>query len=194
MRTSPALRLAGAILLAAVLAACAPMPAAEAPKPATAAPSAEELLRAKAKALFSAGLKAYDAGDYETAQKNLSSALDHGLLANTEQAVARKHLAFIHCLASRENQCAEEFNKAFEIDPGFALTPAEDGHPIWGPVYRKVRTQVIAAREAATGKPRVALAKAEQLLADGIVKYDSGQFPEALKLLEQATADRKSVV
>ena len=80
---------------------------------------------------------------------------------------------------------ASEFRKAFEIDPAFALTPAEDGHPIWGPVYRNVRTQVIAEREAAQGKPTAALAKAEQLLADGMVKYDAGEFAEALKLLEE---------
>ena len=45
--------------------------------------------------------------------------------------------------------CRDEFRKAFEIYPEFALTPAEDGHPIWGPVYRNVRTQLIAEREAA---------------------------------------------
>lgn len=188
MLSTSVLRLAGAIAIATVFAACAPMPPAEAPKPAP-APSAEELLRIKAKEQLAAGIKQYESGDYEGAQKSLAASLDHGQLSKTDQGVARKHLAFIHCLASRESQCTEEFRKAFEIDPAFALTPAEDGHPIWGPVYRNVRTQVIAEREAASGKPKVALAKAEQLLADGMVKYDAGEFPEALKLLEAATKE-----
>lgn len=189
MISTSVLRLAGAIAIATVFAACAPMPPADAPKPVPAAPTAEELLRIKAKEQLAAGIKQYESGDYEGAQKSLSASLDHGQLSKTDQGVARKHLAFVHCLAAREAQCTEEFRKAFEIDPAFALTPAEDGHPIWGPVYRNVRTQVIAEREAAQGKPKVALAKAEQLLADGMVKYDAGEFPGALKLLEAATKE-----
>lgn len=188
MNQSSLLRLA-ALALAGVLAACAPMPPAEAPKPAPPAPSPEEVLREKAKEQLAAGLKLYDSGDYEGAQKSFAAALDHGQLPRTDQGRARKHLAFIHCLAGRETPCAEEFRKAFEVDPAFALTPAEDCHPIWGPVYRTVRTQVIAEREAAQGKPRAPLSKAEQLLANGMVKYDAGEFPEALKLLEAATKE-----
>lgn len=189
MTLTTALRLAGALALAAAFAACAPAPPVEAPKPAPPAPTAEELLRAKAQEQFAAGVKAYEAGDYDAAQKSLAAALDHGQLAKADQARARKHLAFMHCLGGREAACTEEFRKAFEVDPAFALTPAEDGHPIWGPVYRNVRTQVIAEREAASGKPRVKLAKAEQLLADGMVKYDAGEYPDALKLLEAATKE-----
>jgi tetratricopeptide (TPR) repeat protein len=188
MRFLPALRLAGAIALATAFAACAPMPSTDAAKAAP-APSAEETLRARAQEQLATGLKLYESGDYEGAQKNLSASLDHGLLSKSDQSVARKHLAFVHCLASRETQCADEFRKAFEIDPAFALSPAEDGHPIWGPVYRNVRTQVIAAREAAQGKPRAPLTKAEQLLANGMLKYDAGEFPDALKLLEEATKE-----
>lgn len=188
MISSYALRLAGAIAIATVFAACAPMPPAEAPKPAP-GPSAEELLRIRAKEQLESGIKQYENGDYEGAQKSLAASLDHGQLSRTDQGVARKHLAFIHCLASREAQCRDEFRKAFEVDPAFALAPAEDGHPIWGPVYRNVRTQVIAEREAAQGKSRGKLAKAEQLLADGLVKYDAGEYADALKLLEAATKE-----
>ena len=187
MRSHLAFRYAGAIAIAAVIAACAPMPT-EAPKPA-AAPSTEDTLRARAREQLATGLKLYDTGDYEGAQKSLVASLDHGLLSKSDQGIVRKHLAFIHCLSAREAQCAEEFRKAFEIDPTFALTPAEDGHPIWGPVYRNVRAQLIAEREAAQGKPKVALAKAEQALADGMVKYDGGDFEAALKLFEAATKE-----
>ncbi|MBL0141358.1 MAG: TssQ family T6SS-associated lipoprotein [Betaproteobacteria bacterium] len=182
MRPIPALRLACAIAIAAVIAACAPMPP-EAPKPVS-PQITEDTLRARARDELATGLKLYETGDYEGAQKSLQSSLDHGLLGKADQALARKHLAFIYCVTSREALCAAEFRRAFEIDSNFALTPAEDGHPIWGPVYRTTRATLIAEREASQGKPVEALPKAEQMLADGLMKYEAGEFPEAIKLLD----------
>ena len=144
----------------------------------------EDTLRQRAQEQLAAGIKAYDAGDYDTAVKSLTESLDHGLLSKVDQSRARKYLAFSHCVSGREQQCRTEFRKAFEINSDFALTPAEDGHPSWGPVYRDVRTQLIAEREAAVKKPLIPLGKAEQLLSDGVVKYDSGEFPAAHRLLE----------
>lgn len=169
-------------------AGCAQMPG-EAPKQAPAAPQiTESVLRERAREQLTLGIKQYEAGDFENALKNLQGALDHGLLPKQEQSVARKSLAFIHCVSNREAQCKDEFRKAFEINTDFALTPAEDGHPIWGPVYRTVRTQLLAEREASARKPTtfMPLAKAEQMLADGIVKYDAGDYTAAHKLFEDA--------
>lgn len=141
-------------------------------------------LRQKAEDNLALGLRQYQQGEYESAQKSLSTALDHGLLAKSEEADARKHLAFIHCISGRKQACADEFRKAFEIDPGFELTPAEAGHPIWGPVYRNVRAQLVAsAPETAAKAPR---SPAEQSLAEGLAKYDAGQFETAYKLLQRA--------
>jgi len=187
MRSPAALRFAGAIVVVAALASCAPMPP-EAPKP-VAPQITEDTLRERARSQLTGGIKLYEAGDFEGAQKSLQASLDHGLLGKHDQSVARKHLAFIHCAAGREPQCAAEFRRAFEIDQAFALTPAEDGHPIWGPVYRTVRATLIAEREAAMGKPSQALANAEQLLADGLVKYEAGDFEGSLRLLQAAFKD-----
>jgi hypothetical protein len=181
-RPNLALRLAAAAVLAVAIAACAPAPPAPA-KP-VAPQITEETLRARAKEQFAAGLKLYEGGDYEGAQKSLAGSLDHGLLSRSEQGIVRKHLAFMSCMAGREGTCRDEFRKAFEIDPGFALTTAEDGHPIWGPVYRDVRAQLIVEREAASGKPAAPMSKPEKTLADGMLKYDAGDFPEALRLFE----------
>jgi tetratricopeptide (TPR) repeat protein len=167
------------------MAACAPTTPPPAPQPVT-PQITDETLRARARDQLATGLKLYDTGDSDGALRSLNAALEHGLLPKTDQSVARKHLAFVHCLSGRDAQCRDEFRKAFEIDPAFALTAAEDGHPIWGPVYRSVRTQLIAEREAELGKSRAPLGKAEQLLADGLVKYEAGNFPEATKLLEAA--------
>ncbi len=155
--------------------------------PAPAAPQiTEEVLRQRANEQLAAGVKQYEAGDYDNAVKSLQSSLDHGVLTKADQSRARKYLAFSHCVSNREQQCRDEFRKAFEINPEFALTPAEDGHPIWGPVYRNVRTQLIAEREASVKKPLIPLGKAEQLLQNGMQKYDAGEYAEAYKLYESA--------
>lgn len=172
-----------ALALALALAACAPVP----PAPQPVAPQiTEDTLRARAREQLATGLRQYEAGEYDAALRSLTAALDHGLLPRADQSVARKHLAFVHCLSGREAACRDEFRKAFEIDPAFALSAAEDGHPIWGPVYRSVRAQLIAEREAAQGKSAAPAGKAEQLLAEGLLKYDAGDFPESARLLEAA--------
>jgi tetratricopeptide (TPR) repeat protein len=146
----------------------------------------ESVLRERAVEQLAAGVKQYETGDFDNAVKSLTASLEHGMLSKTDQSRARKYLAFSHCVSNREAQCRDEFRKAFEINSDFALTAAEDGHPIWGPVYRAVRTQLIAEREAAVRKPLIPLARAEQMLFDGLVKYEAGDYPAARTLLEGA--------
>ena len=185
MTKIPAHRIA--IAAAALLAAaCQQLPGLD-QKPAPAAPQiTESVLRERAQEQLAAGVKQYEAGDYDNAVKSLTGSLEHGMLSKAEQARARKYLAFSHCVSGREVLCRDEFRKAFEIYPDFSLTAAEDGHPIWGPVYRNVRTQLIAEREASVAKPLIPLGKAEQMLSDGMVKYDAGDFPAAHTLLESS--------
>jgi tetratricopeptide (TPR) repeat protein len=164
-------------------------------QPVAPAPSAPQItesqLRARATEQLAAGQRQYEAGEYDAAFKSLSASLDHGLLSKQDLARARKLLAFIHCVSGREVLCRDEFRKAFEIYPEFALAPNEDGHPIWGPVYRNVRTQLIAEREAAQSRKAdfTPVAKAEKTLQDGMIKYDSGDFVAATRLLEEAYKD-----
>ena len=159
-----------------------------APAPKAAAPQiTEDMLRDRAKDQLLTGVRFYEAGEFDSAQRALGGSLEHGMLAKSDQARARKLLAFIHCVLGREVQCRDEFRKAFEIYPDFTLTSAEDGHPIWGPVYRNVRTQLVAEREASQTRRTTSflpLGRAEQMLQDGLVKYDSGDYETALKLLE----------
>ena len=169
------------------LAACQQFPGIGTGTGQAAAPQiSEESLRDRANEQLAAGIKQYDAGEYDAAVKSLTDSLDHGLLTKADQSRARKYLAFSHCVSGREQQCRGEFRKAFEINPDFSLAPAEDGHPSWGPIYREVRTQLISEREAAVRKPLIPLAKAEQMLSDGLVKYDSGDYAAAHTLLEGA--------
>src|SRR5262249_12564482 len=147
---------AAAVAVAAIVAGCVDAPS----KPAPAAPQiTEESLRARANDQLAQGIKQYNDGEFDNAVKTLTNSLEHGLLSKVDASRARKFLAFSSCVTNREAQCRAEFRKAFEIYPEFALSPAEDGHPIWGPVYRNVRTQLIAEREASTKKPSASLDK-----------------------------------
>ena len=154
-----------ALLLALVCAGCAPPavkdaappPVAPETKPADSTPSASEKTEPAASAPaermlspaeqeFEKGIKNYEDGEYRVATKELQTALSLGLTAPGDQAKAHKYLAFINCVSGRPNGCREEFRKAFVADPSFDLTPAEAGHPMWGPVFRSVKTAASKAK------------------------------------------------
>ena len=85
-----------------------------------------------------AGMKAYDDAQYDSADRLFREALAVGLVSPRDRAEAHKRLAFIHCAAGRLDPCEAEFRAARQQDPAFALDRAEAGHPVWGPVYRRV--------------------------------------------------------
>ena len=55
------------------------------------------------------------------------------------QLEALKYTAFSYCLIGRTVSCRQQFEKAFKLDPGFDLAAGEKGHPLWGPVFAKVK-------------------------------------------------------
>lgn len=94
----------------------------------------------KAEQDLSSGIRAYEDGDYKRSSQLLQNALAAGLFLNSDKVAAHKYLAFMYCAQSREKLCRDEFRKALELDPGFELTPAESGHPSWGPVFRSLKS------------------------------------------------------
>ena len=88
------------------------------------------------------GVLSYEEGNYQASITALQGVLDTGLSGKPEQVRAYKYLAFIQCVSGRESMCRDYFKKALEIDPGFKLDPAEEGHPIWGPAFRSVKNKV----------------------------------------------------
>lgn len=98
---------------------------------------AEVMDRPAEKALLT-GIRAYDDAQYGDAEKSLKKALDSGLASARDRATANKLLAFIYCTSERVSACEQAFRSARQSDPQFALTKSEAGHPLWGPVYRKV--------------------------------------------------------
>lgn len=87
---------------------------------------------------FKLAMQQYEAGDYDESAKNFQGALRAGL-SEKERVSAHKHLAFMHCAASRERQCRDEFRRALAVDPTLELDAAEAGHPVWGPIFRSVK-------------------------------------------------------
>ena len=88
---------------------------------------------------LSTGLKQYEEGRYDQSLKNLQSAIEQGL-TERDRLTAHKYSAFIHCVSNRERQCRDEFRKALAVDPALELTRAEAGHPVWGPIFRSLKT------------------------------------------------------
>ena len=86
------------------------------------------------------GVRAYEDGELAYSAKLLQASLDEGLRFKSDRVRAHKYLAFIHCASSRVPQCRDEFKKALDLDPSFDLRENEAGHPIWGPVFRSVKT------------------------------------------------------
>lgn len=105
------------------------------------AKSREETVQPSAEARLKSGIAQYEEGNFGQAQRLLQASLAEGLASRTDQARAYKHLAFIYCVTDRLPQCRQEFINAFAADPNFSLTPAEAGHPSWGPVYRAVSSR-----------------------------------------------------
>lgn len=93
----------------------------------------------KAEQDLSAGIRAYEDGDYKNSARLLQSALSAGLILDSDKVAAHKYLAFMHCAQSREKACRDEFRKALTLNPDFELTPAESGHPLWGPVFKSLK-------------------------------------------------------
>jgi len=91
------------------------------------------------------GVWMYEDGDYGGSENYLKSALSQET-TDAERVRAHKYLAFILCAERREQECRREFREALAIDPNFELTPAEQGHPSWGPVFRSVKPAASGGR------------------------------------------------
>ena len=115
------------------LAGCAaPPPAAQPPG------GLAELMEKPGERALIEGIRAYDDGQYPQAEAALRKALGAGLASPRDKGSAHKLLAFITCTSERLTECETQFRAAKAADPAFALNRSEAGHPLWGPVYRKV--------------------------------------------------------
>jgi len=120
------------------LAACETMPPAP---PAPATQSIVALYQRPAERALVNGMRQYEEGSFERAEVLLRTALERGLADARDTATAHKYLAFLACAFNRLGECEQQFRDALASDSSFSLTDVEVGHPIWGPIYRKVLAQ-----------------------------------------------------
>ena len=123
-----------------------PVAAAPAPPPADPPAPPPVPVRGLAEQEFDLGVKAYEDGDYKTAARHLQAAANFGLPSASERATTHKYLAFIACTSNQPRVCRDEFRRALAADPAVDLTPAEAGHPLWGPVFRAVKADAAKAK------------------------------------------------
>jgi hypothetical protein len=131
----PLVRLAAAAAVAS-LSACAIREPPPPPPPPTF--SIARLYEQPAERALLNALRFYEEGQYERAEVLFKRALTDGLKDGHDAAIAQKHLAFIACAYNRPAECEAAFRAAFAADPTFRLSEAEIGHPLWGPVYKRV--------------------------------------------------------
>lgn len=136
----------------ALLSACETFAPAPPPLPNATPPtvSAVALYRRPAERSLIDGIRLYEEASFERAEQALRSALRQGLADRRDQAAAHKFIAFIACAFNRLSECEASFENAFAADPKFTLTEAEIGHPVWGPVYRRIAA---AQTKAAVSTP-----------------------------------------
>jgi hypothetical protein len=103
------------------------------------APSVVEIAERPGEKALLAGIRAYEDAQYPESEKQLQQALQFGLASGRDRATAHKHLAFIYCSNRRTIECEAAFKSAKKADPTFALSKSEAGHPLWGPVYQRLR-------------------------------------------------------
>lgn len=120
------------------LAACETPPPPPPPSPPPPVGLADLMDRPAERALLD-GMRAYDEGQYVVAEAALKRALGAGLAARRDESIAHKLLAFISCSSDRLAECEAAFRAAIAADPAFKLGKSEAGHPMWGPVYERLR-------------------------------------------------------
>lgn len=148
-----------AVVISALLAACASTPPATVnhpappppPPPAPVAPSPTAPITQSVPAVdtavseraLAAGIGAYDRGDFGGAIKLLAPLSTDGSLDPGQQLRALKTLAFSQCSTGAVTACRQTFERAFKADSSFDLAAAERGHPIWGPQFERARRAVL---------------------------------------------------
>ncbi|MDP2806415.1 MAG: TssQ family T6SS-associated lipoprotein [Gallionellaceae bacterium] len=103
------------------------------------------LFRTPTEFMVNVGIKSFEDGNYAGSEMILQNLLDSKNSTKNEKVLANKYLAFMHCLSPKDEkrQCREHFNKIFETNPNFELTPAEASHPMWGPVFRSAKEKQV---------------------------------------------------
>jgi hypothetical protein len=95
--------------------------------------------RATAQAELESGIALYNNGDYHGAIKRFGVISESLKPYKDLELRAIKFTAFSYCVTGRSSLCRLQFERAVKLDPSFNLEPGEKGHPLWGPVFDRVK-------------------------------------------------------
>ncbi|WP_338845813.1 TssQ family T6SS-associated lipoprotein [Massilia sp. W12] len=84
---------------------------------------------------YKEGLALYNNGNFNEAVKRLSAPEIWNSRDKSIQAEAAKYMAFSYCVTNRRQLCRQQFDRLLKLEPGYELSAAEKGHPLWGPVF-----------------------------------------------------------
>ncbi|GAB2819541.1 TssQ family T6SS-associated lipoprotein [Comamonas piscis] len=95
---------------------------------------------------FSEGLALYNDGRYENAIKVFREPVF--TRAWPELRVrSMKFMAFSYCVTGKAPQCQKTFEDILKLHAAFELSSAEQGHPLWDPVFRQAQAKLGIAGE-----------------------------------------------
>lgn len=100
----------------------------------------------KAEQWLAEGVALYDKGDFKGAIRKLQLAKDAPAEVATTVQDSLKYLAFSYCVTEQKTLCKAQFENLLKIAPDFQLSRAEAGHPLWGPVFKEVKSGSRPAR------------------------------------------------
>lgn len=90
---------------------------------------------------FADGLAKYNDGNFPEAIKIFKDpAFDRAWPELRYRSL--KYLAFSYCVSGNGAQCRKTFVDLLRLEPGFDLSSAERGHPLWGPVFQEAKAEV----------------------------------------------------
>jgi hypothetical protein len=114
-----------------VLAGCAGLPTSAPEHPPT--PEAlEQLQRVRDQ---------YSAGQYGEVIRGVARSDELAASSKAVRIEAYKLQAFSYCVSRYTQLCEDSFSRILQIDPAFELAPNEAGHPVWGPVFQRAKSQ-----------------------------------------------------
>jgi hypothetical protein len=81
----------------------------------------------------------YQAGAYGDVIRTVATS-DALTTAPTDMRIeALKLQAFSYCVTGYRVLCEDDFTRILALDPKFELSPAEVGHPVWGPAFKRAK-------------------------------------------------------
>jgi hypothetical protein len=153
MRRRPSAPIA-ALTVALLAAGCASPPTAgpsvePAPAAATATATAtaqQEAATLEARRAIERGIELFERGRFAESVRTLQESPEIVAAPAALRVQALKYVAFGQCVTARRLACRRTVDALLALEPGFALLPAEAGHPAWGPEFERAIRQTRASR------------------------------------------------